>query len=196
MKRFLIPAGITIAIILIGFLGYQAVLNFQELIKEGSSPAAEEETATGTPSEAQENKETGTITISPALEDKSILMIVAYSEFNEEEYSYLRNLFASSGGSIEIASSQSGAATGNKGGILPLSFSLEEADFGYYDALVFIGGSRVLKDFNSLDLPETAKEEISEGKAAAVIGQQVIKIDDFSGPEQFGMEIIEALTNL
>ena len=174
--------------VLVGFFVYRTVLNYQELIKEeGNQPGTSEETATTTP---------GTITISPALEGKSILMVVPYNDFNEEEYSYLRNLFASSGGSIEIASSQSGAATGDKGGILPLSFSLEEADFADYNALVFIGGSGVLNGFNDLDLPGAAKEAISEGKTAAVIGEGVIKLDDFSGSGEFGMEIIEVLTKL
>lgn len=189
MKRFLIPIGIIVIVILLGFLGWRAVLDFQELIKEeGNQPGTSEERATGT--------EAGTITISPALEGKAILMVVPYNEFNEEEYSYLRDLFASSGGYLEIASSQNGAATGDKGGILPLSFSLEETDFAYYDALVFIGGSRTLQGFNSLDLPETAKEAISQGEAVAVIGEEVVRADDFSGSEEFGMEIIGALTNL
>ena len=191
MKKFLFPIGIIAAIVMIGVLGYRAVLNFQGLIKETEMPVAEEEAG---PEESAE--ETGTIEISPALEAKRMLMVVAYNDFNEEEYSYLRSLFASSGGSIEITSSQSGAARGDKGGILPLSFSLEEADFSDYDALVFIGGSRVLQEFALLDLPQAAKEEISQGKAVAVIGQQVVKIEGFSGPEEFGMEIIQVLTSI
>jgi len=124
-------------------------------------------------------------------------MIVPYNDFSEEEYSTLRNLFVYSGGTIETASSQAGEAKGDEGGILPLSFSVEEISLADFDALVFIGGSSALTDFDNLDLPETAKEEISQGKAVALIGEGIIiPADDFSGSEEFGMEIIEVLTSL
>ena len=197
MRKFLFPIAIIALIILVGFFVYRTVLNYQELIEETGTPSTEGEAATSTEGEVEEEKEAPTITISPALEGKSILMIVPYNDFNETEYSALRNLFASSGGTIKIASSQTGAATGDKGGILPLSFSVEEISLADFDALVFVGGSRILIDFDTLDLPETAKEEISRGKAVALIGEEVIiPADDFSGFEEFGMKIIEALTSL
>ncbi|MDD2697144.1 MAG: DJ-1/PfpI family protein [Candidatus Pacebacteria bacterium] len=194
-KKFLIPTVIIVLVILVGFAVYRTVLNYRGLVgKENPAQGTSEGTSTATSTENQ-NGESPTINLTPALEDKSILMVVPYNDFNEEEYIDLRQIFVLSGGDMKLASTQGGAAISDKENVLPLDFSIEDVNLADFDAIVFIGGLNTAL-MENLNLPSAAKAAIWQGKTIALIQGEVVAAGDFSNVGEFGMRVVEVLTNL
>jgi len=195
MKKLLIPIIIIVLVVLIGFIGYRTILNYKGVVgEENPAQGTSEGTSTATSTENQ-GGESPTINLTPALENKSILMVVPYNDFNEEEYVDLRQIFVLSGGSMKVASTQSGAAISDKGNVLPLDFSIEDAKLSDFDAVVFLGKLNTAL-MEGLVLPSAAREAIWQGKTIALIQGDVISAADFSDSGNFGMKIVEVLTNI
>ncbi len=77
------------------------------------------------------------------LSNKTILMVIAPSDFRDEELFVPKEFFEKTGAEVVIASENKGIAKGMLGGTAPVDLSVSEVDINDYDAVVFVGGSGV-----------------------------------------------------
>lgn len=77
------------------------------------------------------------------LSNKTILMVIAPSNFRDEELFVPKGLFEKNGATVVIASKNTGTAKGMLGGTASVDISVSAVDVNDYDAVVFIGGSGV-----------------------------------------------------
>ncbi len=155
MKNILLIIGIIVIIIGAGFLIYKTILNYQELLKEKGV--------------SLKNSETPEINVSPALEKKSILMVIAFKDFRDEEYFVPKQLFLVAGGDVKTASTQKGTAIGADGGTVPIDFLISDLNLAEFDAVVFIGGPGTLEYLDNEDSYKLVKDTVSQGKLLSAI---------------------------
>jgi len=168
--------GICIILIVIGALVFKTVLNYQELLKEKGIGSETEKTSQQASSsdnasqtkKAEENQEP-LINVMPALENKSILMVIAFKDFRDEEYLKTKYLFQVAGGKIKTASTQKGTAVGADGNAAEVDVLIKDANPTDYDAVVFIGGSGALTYLDNEDSYKLARETIADNKVLAGI---------------------------
>jgi protease I len=77
------------------------------------------------------------------LSNKMILMVIAPSDFRDEELFVPKEFFEKSGAEIVIASEKKGIAKGMLGGTESVDLSVTDADISNYDAVIFVGGSGI-----------------------------------------------------
>ncbi|PXF61090.1 MAG: hypothetical protein C4B59_05900 [Candidatus Methanogaster sp.] len=77
------------------------------------------------------------------LSNKTILMVIAPSDFRDEELFVPKEFFEKNGAEVVIASEKKGTAKGMLGGTTPIDLSISDADISNYDAVVFVGGSGI-----------------------------------------------------
>ena len=77
------------------------------------------------------------------LSNKTILMVIAPSDFRDEELFVPKDFFEKNGAEVVIASEKKGTAKGMLGGTVSVDLSVSEVDISDYDAVVFVGGSGV-----------------------------------------------------
>ena len=77
------------------------------------------------------------------LSNKTILMVIAPSDFRDEELFVPKDFFEKNGAEVVIASEKKGTAKGMLGGTVSVDLSVSEVVISDYDAVVFIGGSGV-----------------------------------------------------
>lgn len=103
------------------------------------------------------------------MEKKSILMVIAYKDFRDEEYFKTRQVFESAGAKIKVASNKTGEAIGAEGNTVKTEILIKEANPKDYDAVVFIGGSGALIHIDNEDSYKLAEETIYNKKILAAI---------------------------
>ncbi|RLG14452.1 MAG: hypothetical protein DRN66_02055 [Candidatus Nanohalarchaeota archaeon] len=91
----------------------------------------------------------------------SILMVIAPSDFRDEELFETKKIFEQNGYETEVASLATGTIKGMLGGKVEVKKSITEADLGQYVAVVFVGGIGVDKyklyeDENYINLAKVA----------------------------------------
>ncbi len=87
-------------------------------------------------------------------DSKKILMVIAPKDFRDEEYQEPRDILENNGYDIEVASIQTGAATGMQGTEAEIDITTSEVDPYRYQAVVFVGGpgmKQILGD-NTLEM--------------------------------------------
>ena len=77
------------------------------------------------------------------LSNKTILMVIAPSDFRDEELFVPKEFFEKNGAEVVIASDRKGTARGMLGRTASVDLSVSEVDISDYDAVVFVGGSGV-----------------------------------------------------
>ena len=77
------------------------------------------------------------------LSNKTILMVIAPSDFRDEELFVPKEFFEKNGAEIVIASEKKGTAKGMLGGTTPIGLSMSEVVISDYDAVVFVGGTGI-----------------------------------------------------
>ncbi|MBA1343233.1 MAG: Intracellular protease 1 [ANME-2 cluster archaeon] len=77
------------------------------------------------------------------LSNKTILMVIAPSDFRDEELFVPKDFFEKNGAEVVIASDKKGTAKGMLGGTASVDLSVSDADIRDYDAVIFVGGSGV-----------------------------------------------------
>ena len=105
----------------------------------------------------------------PNLENKLILMVIAYKDFRDEEYFKTRQVFDVAGAKIKIASTKIGEAIGADGNSVETEILIKDANPKDYDAVVFIGGSGALIYLDNEDSYNLVKETITNNKVLAAI---------------------------
>ena len=104
-----------------------------------------------------------------ALENKSIVMIIAHRDFRDEEYFKPRQVFLAAGANIKTASNEKGTAIGADGGEVEVDLLISEINMAEFNAIVFIGGPGAMKYLDNEDSYKVAKEAVSQDKVLASI---------------------------
>lgn len=104
-----------------------------------------------------------------SLKRKSILMVIAYKNFRDEEYFKTRQVFENAGAEIKVASDKKGEATGADGNTAEVDVLIKDVGVKDYDAIVFIGGLGALTHLDNKDSYNLAKETIADNKILAAI---------------------------
>ncbi len=175
MKKNFIFIGIVV-IIIVGGLVYLTILNYQkatkekgELLREFQSQDITTPSENPSQSETPQN-ETPKTEVTKALEGKSIVMIIAFRDFRDEEYFIPKQIFLAAGAKlVSIASTQNGTAIGTDGGEAPINLLIKDVNVSDFDAVVFIGGSGTLEYLNNEDSYKIAREAVSQDKLLAAI---------------------------
>lgn len=95
---------------------------------------------------------------------KKVLMIIASSNFRDEEYQKPRQILEGAGAEITIASSSLGMAKGTLGATVRPDILITEVKVARYDAILFIGGSGSKEYFDHLTAHFIAKQAVEEEK--------------------------------
>jgi len=104
-----------------------------------------------------------------SLKGKKIAVIIAFREFRDIEYFIPRNILAGAGAQIVTCSSQKGIAVGADGGEAQVNLIVQEIKVEDYDALVFIGGTGMVKNLDNPDFQRIAREAVEKGKILGAI---------------------------
>jgi len=163
VKKPLILIGIIVIVILVGYLGYRTFFNYQNLIKEKGNAPQEEATSTSPQSETPQ------IIVTKALEGKSVVIVIAFKNFRDEEYFVPRQIFYVAGADVKTASTQKGLASGAEGGQAQIDLLMNEINPADFDAVVFIGGPGALEYLDNENSYKLIKDTVSEGKLLAGI---------------------------
>lgn len=107
--------------------------------------------------------------MTPALEQKSIAIVIAYRDFRDEEYFVPRDIFLAAGAKIKTVSTGKGEAIGADGGTTPVDILVKDLNPADFDALVFVGGPGALKYLDNEDSYKLAKETVSQAKVLSAI---------------------------
>lgn len=104
-----------------------------------------------------------------ALENKKIVMIIAFRDFRDEEYFVPRRILEEAGVRVVIVSSKKDTAIGADGGEAEVNLLVEEINIADFDAVIFIGGPGALKYLDNDDSYKLAQETIFQNKVLAAI---------------------------
>lgn len=103
------------------------------------------------------------------LENKKIVMIIAFRDFRDPEYFIPKQILESAGAEIQTASNKTGTAIGVEGGDLEVDLLVSDINPGDFDAVVFIGGPGAPKSLDNEDSYKIVKEAVSQNKLLASI---------------------------
>lgn len=103
------------------------------------------------------------------LNGKKVLMIIAASGFQDEEFGQPYSLLTKLGATVKIASSRKDKAVGKFGRQVTPDFALSECKVDDYDAVVFIGGPGASEYFESAAAHTLARGAAAKGKVLGAI---------------------------
>ena len=97
------------------------------------------------------------------------VMVIAFNQFRDEEYSEPKKVLEAAGINVTTASTQVGTATGKLGLKVKTDLTLNDLKVTDYDAVIYIGGPGSY-DFRDDPLAhQIAQETIAQGKVLAAI---------------------------
>ena len=102
-------------------------------------------------------------------EGKRVLLVIAPSNFRDEELFDSKAALEQSGAETTIASRQTGTITGMLGGKAEATLALADVNPADFDAVVFIGGTGASAYFDDGTAQQIAKDAVSQGKVVAAI---------------------------
>ncbi|MEM5829416.1 MAG: DJ-1/PfpI family protein [Candidatus Aenigmatarchaeota archaeon] len=105
----------------------------------------------------------------PNLEGKKVLMIVAPTNFRDEELLKPKEILEKAGAQIKIASKDVEIANGMLGTSVTIDLDLSEVDVKNYDAIIFVGGTGAEIYFNDSTALRIARETYEQGKVIGAI---------------------------
>ena len=100
---------------------------------------------------------------------KKVLMVIASSQFRDEEYQKPRGILEQAGVSVTVASSSLSEATGMLGLKVTADILLKDAKMEEYDAVVFVGGMGATEYWDNPVAHALAKKAYSSGKLTTAI---------------------------
>ena len=104
------------------------------------------------------------------LTGKKVLMVIAHTQFRDEEFFEPKKIFESEGATVTVASTTARTCHGTLGGTVQSQVAIADARAEDFDALVICGGPST-PDFlwNDKKLPELAAAMSAAGKVIAAI---------------------------
>ncbi len=103
------------------------------------------------------------------LEGRSVLMVIAHTNYQDVEYLTIRDGFESKGVRVTVASTDTTMAHGMGGGEVKPDILLANASIPDHDALVIVGGSGVEALWDNEVLHHLVKEAGSKGRPIGAI---------------------------
>jgi len=103
------------------------------------------------------------------IENKKIVMIIAYRDFRDEEYFVPKEILEGAGAEVKTASTKMGQALGADGGEVKVNLLTYEVNMVEFDGAVFIGGPGCLGNLDNENSYKVAKETVSQNKVLASI---------------------------
>ena len=100
---------------------------------------------------------------------KKVLMVIASSQFRDEEYQKPRKILEEAGIRVAVASSSLGESVGMLGLKVKPDLLLKEARMSDYDAVIFVGGMGATEYWTNPQAHSLAKEAYSAQKPTAAI---------------------------
>ena len=100
---------------------------------------------------------------------KKVAVIIAFTDFKDEEYFGTKEELEKAGIEIEVVSNLLGTAQGVSGGEVNITKTLKEVNVDDYDGIVFIGGPGALSNLGNSDSYRIAREAVSKNKILAAI---------------------------
>lgn len=97
------------------------------------------------------------------------VIVIAFKDFQDEEYLFTRMELEKAGFRIKVASSSLGAAIGKFGNEVLVDMLFFDINVSDFDAIVVIGGPGAMKYFDNSDLHKAIKEAVKKGKVLAAI---------------------------
>lgn len=101
--------------------------------------------------------------------DKKIAMIIAFKDFQDQEYFDTKEVLESRGAKITTCSSSLGMAIGKYGGEVDIEMKLDELNVENFDAIVFIGGPGASNYIDDVRCQQIAKETLTQNKVLGAI---------------------------
>lgn len=105
----------------------------------------------------------------PELKGKKVLLVIAATDFRDEEYFEPYNLLCQCGAAVTVASSIKGNAMSVFGKTVTTDRQITECKVGDYDAVVFIGGPGATEFFTNATAHALARAAVDQGKVLAAI---------------------------
>ena len=105
----------------------------------------------------------------PDLKGKKVLIVIAATDFRDEEYFEPYNRLRQCGATVTVASSGKGKAVSVFGKTVATDKHLAECKAGDYDAIVFIGGPGAAEFFKNATAQALARAAVEQGKVLAAI---------------------------
>ena len=109
------------------------------------------------------------ITMPKTLENKKIVMVVAFKNFRDEEYFMPKEILEKAGAEVKTASNKPGQAIGADGGEVLVDLLVSEIKPEKFDAVIFIGGPGCLENLDNENSYNLAKETVAKNKILAAI---------------------------
>ncbi|HLC87286.1 DJ-1/PfpI family protein [Candidatus Pacearchaeota archaeon] len=105
------------------------------------------------------------------MEQKRVLMVIASSNFRDEELLIPKRFFESKNIKVTVASTRKEKIRGMLGAVSTPDITLNEVSIHEYDAVIFVGGSGIDKNrfYENKDCLNIAKASAFRGKATAAI---------------------------
>lgn len=104
-----------------------------------------------------------------SLAGKKVAFIIAFSNFNGDEYFVPRGILENAGATIETVSNGVGRAVGTNGKDTQIDLLLENLNPADFDAIIFIGGSGCLENLDNEKSYRVVRETVSQNKVLASI---------------------------
>ncbi|MCX6759863.1 MAG: DJ-1/PfpI family protein [Candidatus Nealsonbacteria bacterium] len=101
--------------------------------------------------------------------NKKAAIIIAFKDFQDEEYLVTRNALEGAGIKVSTASSQKGIAVGKFGGEIKIDTVVSGINIIDFDAVIFIGGPGAVKYFDDKEWHKIVKEAVENKKVLAAI---------------------------
>jgi len=101
--------------------------------------------------------------------NKKVLIIIAFQNFQDLEYSKTREILEKSGAKISVASSSLGTAKGKFGMQVEVDLLIDDIKVDEYDAIVFIGGPGAVNYIENPIAHQIAQEAVEKNKILAAI---------------------------
>ena len=105
----------------------------------------------------------------PDLKGKKVLIIIAATDFRDEEYFEPYNRLGQCGATVTVASSVKGNAVSVFGKMVATDRQIAECKAENYDAIVFIGGPGAAEFFTNATAHALARAAAEQGKVLAAI---------------------------
>lgn len=100
---------------------------------------------------------------------KKVVMIIAPSNFRDEEYLQPREILESKGAEVKVASKGVTRARGMLGHEANVDLQLNQVNVDEYDAVVFVGGSGASVYFDDALAQKIAKDAVAKNKILGAI---------------------------
>ncbi len=106
---------------------------------------------------------------SMTLQGKKIAMIIANSDFRDEEYEIPKEIFEQAGAEVTTVSSSLKLARGMLGARIKVDLLLSAVEIDKFDAIIFVGGTGAKEYWENSRAHKIAQEAVKKGKVLGAI---------------------------